>query len=227
MDYDYRQMLVGFTFTRDLSDVMKFGRKNSSPSMRFEISHEFDKPFNRGIVDPEAASSFLGGALNASAKVDEGGSGALAVIPSRAITKSNVTSSMIGFDFPFWVPGWESQEKSIFTSLQIFDIYTHQADKGLMAQGPYAFSLVEDHQNYLTFLWSLPLDSQRMILEGLLIEDFTNDSTYYRQRVDFNYFGDSWRPRLEWMHFDARTESVPLGLLNNSDFVELSLTYQF
>lgn len=227
LDYDYRQMLVGFTFTRDLADFMKFGRKNSSPSVRFEIAHEFDKPFNRSTVDPEAVSSFLGGALDASAKVDEIGFGALAVVPSRAITKSNVTSTMIGFDFPFWVPGWDSQERSIFTSVQLFDIYTHQADKGLMAQGPYGFTTVEDHQNFLTFLWNAPLDNQRLVLEGLWIEDLTSDSTFYRQRVDFNYFGDSWRPRLEWMHFDAKKESVPLGLLDNSDFIELSLTYQF
>lgn len=237
MDYDYRQMLVGFTFTRDLADFMKFGRKNSSPSIRFEIAHEFDKPFNRSNVTPGAVPSFAGalpaGALDANVNIGydqaggEQGFGALAVVPSRAITKSNVTSTMIGFDFPFWVPGWDSQQRSIFTSFQIFDIYTHQSDKGLMAQGPYGFSTVEDHQNYMTFLWIAPLDNQRLVFEGLFIEDFTNDSTFYRQRVDFNYFGDSWRPRLEWMHFDARSESVPLGLLNNSDFVELSLTYQF
>ncbi|MGB1989075.1 MAG: hypothetical protein ACPHPA_01055 [Cycloclasticus pugetii] len=237
LDYDYRQKLVGFTFTRDLSDFMQFGRKNSSPSMRFEIAHEFDKPFNRSNVAPEATPSFAGelppGALDANIDIgyDQAGGeqafGALAVIPSRGVTKSNVTSTMIGFDFPFWVPGWETQQRSIFTSLQIFDIYTHQSDKGLMVQAPYGFTTVEDHQNYMTFLWSAPLDNQRLVLEGLLIEDLTNDSTFYRQRVDFNYFGDSWRPRLEWMHFDAKKESVPLGLLNNSDFIELSLTYQF
>ena len=224
LDYDYRQKLLGFTFTRDLADFMKFGRKNSSPSMRFEIAQEFDKPFNRSIVNPGA----VGVTVPFSATTpNEFGTGALAVIPSRAITKSDVTSTMVGFDFPFWVPGWDSQERSIFTSLQVFDIYTHDSDEGLMAQAPYGFSTVEDHQNYMTFLWSAPLDNQRLVLEGLFIEDFTNDSTFYRQRVDFNYFGDSWRPRIEWMHFDAKKESVPLGLLNNSDFVEISLTYQF
>jgi len=151
----------------------------------------------------------------------------LAVIPSRAITKSDITSTMIGFDFPFWVPGWDSQEKSIFTSFQLFDIYTHDADKGLMVQAPYAFDTVQDHQNYSTFLWSLPLDSQRLILEGLMVRDFTNEGLMYRQRVDFNYFGDSWRPRLEWMHFSGNKESAPIGIFNNSDYVELSLTYQF
>jgi hypothetical protein len=237
LDYDYRQMLVGFTFTRDLADFMEFGRKNSSPSVRFEIAHEFDKPFNRSIVTPTAVPSFAGalppGALDANVNIGydnpngESGFGALALVPSRNITKSNVTSTMIGFDFPFWVPGWDSQEKSIFTSFQLFDIYTHQADKGLMVQGPYAFDTVQDHQNYTTFLWSAPLDGQRLVLEGLFIRDFTNEGTFYRQRVDFNYFGDSWRPRLEWMHFAGGKESAPIGILNNSDFVELSLTYQF
>ncbi|MBL4743424.1 MAG: hypothetical protein JKX87_02110 [Cycloclasticus sp.] len=232
LDYNYRQMLVGFTFTRDLSDFMKFGRKNSSPSVRLEVSHEFDHPFNRSVVDPgELQPTTLGplppGLFDASAKINEFGSGALAVISTRAITKSDITSTMVGFDFPFWVPGWDSQEKSIFTSMQIFDIYTHDSDKGLMVQAPYAFSEVADHQNYMTFLWSMPLDSQRLIVEGLYIADFTNQANFYRQRIDFNYFGDSWRPRLEWMHFDGTQESAPIGIFNNSDFVELSLTYQF
>ena len=238
LDYDYRQMLVGATFTRDLSDFMSFGRKNSSPSLRFEIAHEFDKPFNRSIVQPDAVAGADAGPLAGliTTAIDpfgfdpaagESGTPALAVAPSRAIVKSDVTSTMIGFDFPFWVPGWDSQEKSIFTSFQLFDIYTHDADKGLLAQAPYGFAEVADHQNYSTFLWSLPLDSQRLILEGLILRDFTNEGLVYRQRIDFNYFGDSWRPRLEWMHFSGKKESAPAGIFNNSDFIELSLTYQF
>lgn len=231
LDYDYRQMVIGATFTRDLSDIMAFGRKNSSPSIRLEISHEFDRPFNRSVVDPEAITGAdagaLAGALSAAAKNNENTSGALAVIPSRAIVKSDITSTMIGFDFPLWVPGWESQEKSIFTSLQLFDIYTHDADKGLMVQAPYALDTVQDHQNYMTFLWSMPLDNQKLVLEGLVIEDFTNDATLYRQRIDFNYFGDSWRPRLEWLHLSGDAESAPIGIYDHSDYVELSLTYQF
>lgn len=223
LDYDYRQMVVGATFTRDLSDFMAFGRKNSSPSIRLEVSHEFDHPFNRSVVNP--TESFL--AFDGSVKSNEGSSGALAVIPSNAIVKSDITSAMVGIDFPFWVPGWEGQEKSIFTSFQLFDIYTHDADKGLLAQAPYALDEVSDHQNYMTFLWSLPLDSQRLIIEGLVIEDFTNDATLYRQRIDFNYFGDSWRPRLEWLHLSGDAESPPIGMYDHSDYVELSLTYQF
>ena len=223
LDYDYRQMVLGATFTRDLSDFMKFGRKNSSPSIRMEVSHEFDHPFNRSIVDPGAV--FLG--FDASGKINEGSSGALAVIPSRAITKSDITSAMVGFDFPFWVPGWDSQQKSIFTSIQFFEIYTHDADEGLMVQAPYALDTVQDHQNYMTFLWSMPLDNQKTVVEGLLISDFTNDATLYRQRIDFNYFGDSWRPRFEWLHISGDAESAPVGLYDHSDYVELSLTYQF
>ncbi|MBQ0724451.1 MAG: hypothetical protein KBT51_03545 [Cycloclasticus sp.] len=239
LDYNYRQMVLGITFTRDLSDFMSFGVKNSSPSVRLEMSHEFDHPFNRSRVQPDARIDLaFGPAFEGAFETNtepfgydpapgEGGSGALAVIPSRAITKSDITSTMIGFDFPFWVPGWDSQEKSIFTSFQLFDIYTHDADKGLMTQGPYAFDTVQDHQNYSTFLWSMPLDSQRLILEGLVVRDITNEGLMYRQRVDFNYFGDSWRPRLEWMHFSGNKESAPLGIFNNSDYIELSLTYQF
>ena len=134
---------------------------------------------------------------------------------------------MIGFDFPLWVPGWESQAKSIFTSLQLFDIYTHNSDQGLLQQSPYAFTEIQDHQNFVTFAWNAPLDNQRLVLDGLYIRDFQGSGDYYRQRIDFNYFGDSWRPRVEIVHFSGNKESAPIGTFNNSDYVEVSLTYQF
>jgi hypothetical protein len=134
---------------------------------------------------------------------------------------------MIGFDFPLWVPGWDTQAKSIFTSLQLFDIYTHNSDQGLLQQSPYAFTEVQDHQNFLTFAWNAPLDNQRLVFDGLYIRDFQGSGDFYRQRIDFNYFGDSWRPRVEIMHFSGEKENAPIGTFQNSDYVEVSLTYQF
>ncbi len=43
----------------------------------------------------------------------------------------------------------------------------------------------------------------------------------------FQFFGNNWRPRLEWMFFDGEGENAPIGILDRSDFVELSITYQF
>ena len=241
LDYDYRQFVVGFSFARDLSDFIRIGRKNSAPTIRLEMSHEFDHPFNRSVVTPGAvfdagpfASPAVGGPFPPGAFVLDGsfagevtGSGALAVEASRNIVKEDITSTMIGFDFPLWVPGWDSQKKSIFTSLQLFDIYTHNSDQGLLQQSPYAFTEIQDHQNYLTFAWNAPLDNQRLVLDGLYIRDFQGSGDFYRQRIDFNYFGDSWRPRVEIMHFSGSKESAPIGTFNHSDYVEVSLTYQF
>jgi len=235
LDYDYRQFMLGFTFARDLSDFIRIGRKGSAPTVRLEMSHEFDHPFNRSIVYPGAvfdaspivglpAGSFV---LDGSYAGEATGSGVLAVEASRNIVKEDITSTMIGFDFPLWVPGWESQNKSIFTSLQIFDIYTHNSDQGLIQQSPYAFTEIQDHQNFVTFGWNAPLDNERLVLDGLYIRDFQGSGDYYRQRIDFNYFGDSWRPRVEIAHFSGDKESAPIGTFNNSDYVELSLTYQF
>jgi hypothetical protein len=224
LDYDYRQLMVGFTFARDLSDFIRIGRKSSAPTVRLEMSHEFDRPFNRSRVNPGATF----GPFDGSFAGEVTGSGVLAVEASRNIVKEDITSTMIGFDFPLWVPGWESQAKSIFTSLQLFDIYTHNSDQGLIQQSPYAFTEIQDHQNFVTFAWNAPLDNQRLVLDGLYIRDFQQGSgDYYRQRIDFNYFGDSWRPRVEIAHFSGNKESAPIGTFNNSDYVEVSLTYQF
>jgi len=223
LDYDYRQLMLGFTFARDLSDFIRIGRKGSAPTVRLEMSHEFDHPFNRSVVFPGATF----GPFDAGLAGETTGSGVLAVEGSRNIVKEDITSTMIGFDFPLWIPGWISQDKSIFTSLQLFDIYTHNSDQGLIQQSPYAFTEIQDHQNFLTFGWNAPLDNQRLVLDGLYIRDFQGSGDYYRQRIDFNYFGDSWRPRVEIVHFSGDKESAPIGTFNNSDYVELSLTYQF
>ena len=223
LDYDNRQFVLGFTFARDLSDFIRLGRKGSAPTVRLEMSHEFDHPFNRSVVTPGAVFGSFDGSYAGTVT----GSGVLAVEASRNIVKEDITSTMIGFDFPLWVPGWDTQSKSIFTSLQLFDIFTHNSDQGLIQQSPYAFSEVQDHQNFLTFGWNAPLDNERLVLDGLFIRDFQGSGDYYRQRIDFNYFGNSWRPRLEMVHFAGSKESGVVGPFNNADYVELSLTYQF
>jgi len=240
LDYNIRQKIVGFSFARDLSDFVSIGRKSSAPTIRIEMTHEFDHPFNRSVVNPEAAftlppfPTFDAGVnvdpvtgIPGGANIDEIGSGVLAVEASRNITNSDITSAMVGFDFPLWVPGWDSQNKSIFTSLQLFDIYTHDSDRGLLQQSPYAFTEVQDHQNFLTFAWNLAVDSESLVFDGLYIRDFQGKGNFYRQRIDFNYFGDSWRPRIEIVHFEGKKESAPIGTFNHSDYIEASLTYQF
>ena len=215
LDYDYRQKVVGFSFARDMSEF-KFGPKRTSPTMRVEAAFEFSKPFNRSV----AADPFIPGATVS-------GSNALVVDPRAAITESNVLSTMLGFDYPLWVPGWDSQQKSIFTSFQFFNIHTADADKGLLQQAPYGFDTVDDNHQFVTFLWNMPIINERLIFEGLFIRDFENEGTFYRQRIDFQFFGNNWRPRLEWMFFDGEGENAPIGILDRSDFVEFSITYQF
>lgn len=216
LDYDNRQQVLGFSFARDMQK-WKFGPKQTSPAMRFEFSYEFDKPFNRSTVFSDATNQI------------ESGAAALVVSPKHAITSSDVMSTMLGFDYPLWIPGWDSQEKSIFTSFQIFNIHTSNADEGLLIQAPY-LAKVDKNQQFSTFLWSAPLHQQRLVMEGLYIRDFNSSGNFYRQRVDFNYFGKHWRPRLEWMHFsggNSEQNAAPIGILETSDIIEMSLTYQF
>jgi hypothetical protein len=214
LDYTFRQKVVGFSFTRDMSDYISLGRKGTGPAFRTEVSYEFDKPFNTSVV----ADPFTG-QLNK-------GSPNLLVSPNNVVEERDVTSVMLGLDYPLWVPGWDSQEKSIFTSLQWFNIYTDDADD-LLAQAPYSFTEVQDNQNFVTFLWDMKLDNQRLVAEGLYIRNVQGHGTAYRQRLDFNYFGKHWRPRIEWQTFDGRQEVAPIGLFNDKDFVEVSITYQF
>jgi Protein of unknown function (DUF1302) len=214
LDYTFRQKVVGFSFTRDMSDYISLGRKGTGPSFRTEVSYEFDKPFNTSLV----ADPFTG--------QPNKGSPNLLVAPNSVVEERDVTSVMLGLDYPLWVPGWDSQEKSIFTSIQWFNIYTEDSDD-LLAQAPYSFTEVEKNQNFVTFLWDMKLDNQRLVAEGLYIRNVQGHGTAYRQRLDFNYFGRHWRPRIEWQMFDGRQEVAPVGLFNDKDFVEVSITYQF
>jgi hypothetical protein len=230
LDYKHRQKVIGFSFARDMNQF-KFGPKQTSAAMRIETAFEFGKYYNRSVLNPGSTGNLntpLGVATLPLNGITEFGSPALAVTADKAITKGNVLSTMIGFDYPLWVPGWDTQEKSIFTSFQFFNIHSFAADKGLLQQAPYAFDTVSEDQQFVTFLWSAPVHQQRLVFEGLFIEDFGNNGTFYRQRVDFNYFGPRWRPRLEWMHFGGNGgENAPIGILDKSDFVELSITFQF
>jgi hypothetical protein len=215
LDYTFRQKVVGFSFTRDMSDFISIGPKGTGPAFRAEVSHEFDKPFNTSVV----SNPFIPTQQNT-------GSPNLLVSPSGVVEERDVTSLMLGLDYPLWVPGWKTQEKSIFTSLQWFNIHTENA-RGLLAQAPYSFSEVEDNQNFVTFLWDMKLDNQRLVAEGLYIRNVQGHGTAYRQRLDFNYFGKHWRPRIEWQMFDGSAEVAPVGIFNDKDFVEVSITYQF
>jgi hypothetical protein len=215
LDYTGRQKVVGMSFTRDMGDFLSMGPKGTSPSFRTEFSYEFDKPFNKGIVvNPFIPSQLEKGAVSNF------------VSPSGSVVERDVNSLMLGFDYPLWVPGWDSQQKSVFTSFQWFNIHTENAD-GLVQQAPYNNTFVESNQNYMTFLWIMPLDNQRLVFEGLYINNIDAKGTAYRQRIDFNYFGKNWRPRFEIQHFDGQAETAPVGLFNDKDFVEISLTYQF
>lgn len=212
LDYDHRQKVVGMSFTREIGEL-KLGPKNVSPVIRAEFSYEFDKPFN------------VSQAMTPFGTVAQG-TGALVLDPSVAIVKRDQWQAMLGVDYFLWVPFWKGQEKSIFVSVQFFNIHT-QNSANLMQQAPYVSAEVFRNQNFLTFLWNMGLDKQRLIIEGLFIRDVDNKGTAYRQRVDFNYFGDKFRPRLEWIHVTGQNEAGPLGLIKNSDIIEMSLTYQF
>ncbi|MCF4167003.1 hypothetical protein L2U69_15225 [Zavarzinia compransoris] len=211
LDYRYRQKLVGFSLTRDLKEL-RFGGKQVNPVLRLEASYEFDKPFNRSAVPTQWG-------------VAEG-SAALVVPPEDAITYRDQLAVMVGFDFPLWVPFWDSQRKSIFTSFQFFNFHTFDS-ANLMYQAPYAQTPVHANHMFVTGFWNMQVDNEQLVFEGLAAYDINNSGFAYRQRIDFNYFGDSIRPRLEYIHVNARNGVGPFGFIDDADIVEFSLTYQF
>ncbi|MGB0206112.1 MAG: DUF1302 family protein [Neptuniibacter sp.] len=215
LDYTYRQKVIGLSFARDMSDMMSLGPKGTAPSIRLEASYEFDKPFNKIAVDNPFVPNQI-----------EMGAVANLVSPASSVVFRDVVSVMAGFDYPLWIPGWETQSKSIFTSFQFFNIHTENAD-GLMAQAPYGLTAVNSNQQYMTFLWDMKLDNERLAMEGLLIQDLNGQGTSYRQRIGFNYWGKNLRPEIEIQHFNGTKESAPIGLFNDKDYIEFSLTYQF
>ena len=214
MDFTERQKTVGFSFTRDMSE-WKFGPKNVSPVLRLEVTHEFDKAFNRQVIkDP-----FIPGLV---AK----GSPALIATKADAVTHRDQTSILIGFDYNLWLSGWKSQRSSIFVTSQFFNIRTED-HKNLMFQAPYALLDVEKDQQYFTQTYTFGLRNDNVILDGLAVWDLSKDGFAYRQRVTFSAMGNQLIPRIEIGTFDGDTEEGLLALYKDSDYVEFSLTYQF
>ena len=108
LDFTERQKTIGFSFTRDMSEL-KLGPKNVSPVIRLEVAHEFDKAFNRQVInDP-----FLPGQL---AK----GTPALIGTKADSVTHRDQISTLLGFDYNLWLSGWKNQRSSIFITYAIF-----------------------------------------------------------------------------------------------------------
>ncbi|PWR17858.1 hypothetical protein DKG75_22225 [Zavarzinia compransoris] len=214
LDYRFRRKLVGGSFSRDMAE-WQLGPKGVSPVLRTEFAYEFDKPFNRAV-----ATTVLG--------TREEGTAALIVDPARGVAERDQMSFMIGADYFLWLPFWETQDTSIFTSVQFFTILTPNGED-LLFQAPYAAYGAKLHkvQNYGTLLASHNFDDGRLGAEVLVVYDLQNDGFAVRQRLDFNYFGDHWRPRIELTHFEASPEQGVLGIANQSDNIEFSLTAQF
>ena len=214
LDYTERQKTIGFSFTRDMSQ-WKFGPKNVSPVLRFEFNHEFDKAFNRMVIE----DPFIPGQVAM-------GTPALIGTKADTVTHRDQISTMIGFDYNLWLSGWKSQRSSIFVTAQFFNIHTKDHEN-LMFQAPYALLDVEDNQQYATFTYTFGLRNDNVILDGLAVWDLSKDGFAYRQRVTFSTLGNKLIPRIEIGTFDGDTEEGLLALYKDSDYVEFSLTYQF
>ncbi len=214
MDFTERQKTVGFSFTRDMSEL-KFGPKSVSPVLRLEVAHEFDKAFNRQVInDP-----FIPGL---SAK----GTPALIGTKADMVTYRDQISTLIGFDYNLWLSAWKNQRSSIFITSQFFNIKTKD-HKNLMFQAPYAMLDVEENQQYFTQTYTFGLRNDNVILDGLAVWDLSKDSFAYRQRFTFSALGNKLIPRIEVGIFDGDEEEGLLALYRQSDYVEFSLTYQF
>ena len=214
MDFTERQKTVGFSFTRDMSEL-KFGPKSVSPVLRLEATYEFDKAFNRQVInDP-----FIPGLL---------AKGTPALIGTKAdmVTHRDQISTLIGVDYNLWLSGWKSQRSSIFITSQFFNIHTKDHEN-LLFQAPYVLLEVDENQQYFTQTYTFGLRNDNVILDGLAVWDLSNDSFAYRQRVSFSAMGNKLIPRIEVGIFDGDEEEGLLALYRQSDYVEFSLTYQF
>ena len=214
LDYNFRKKIVGGSFTREMVEL-KLGPKNVSPVLRAEFSYEFDKPFNASRVTTPFGEV-------------ENGTAALVIDPSLSIVKRDQWSLMVGVDYFLWLPFLKDQRGSVFTSVQFFNIHTNNADD-LLYQAPYAASgsRIFGNHNYATLLWNFGLMHEKIFVEGLSIWDIDFKAFTHRQRVDFNFFGDKIRPRLEWIHVSGKKEQGIIGLFKNSDIIEASITVQF
>ena len=214
LDYTERQKTFGFSFTRDMSE-WKFGRKQVSPVIRLEATYEFDKAFNRQVI----ADPFIPGQVAI-------GTPALVGTKADTVTHRDQISTLLAFDFNIWVPGWTTQQSSIFVTSQFFNIHTKDHE-GLLFQAPYALLDVDENQQYFTQTYAIGLFNEKLTLGGLAIWDLSKHAFAYRQRVDYAALQNKVLARMEIGTFSGDTEDGLLALYKQSDYVEFSLTYQF
>jgi hypothetical protein len=207
LSYKYHQKMVGFSFTRDMSEV-RLGPKSVSPVLRLEATYEFDKPFNKGVITTPFGQTAVG-------------TPALVTTVENGVARRDVWSALVGVDYNLWLPFWKSQESSIFVTAQFFNIHTDNP-KGLLFQSPYAFNYIEKDQQFVTATWTLPLDNQSITFDGLLIWDVDKHGLAYRQRLEFSMMGGRFKPRIEYAHFGGRAEDGILGVYRNADYIDFS-----
>lgn len=212
LDYRYQRQVVGGSFTRDMSEL-QLGPKGVSPVLRAEFTYEFNKPFNVGVLTTQFGNTVTG-------------STALIGTPQQEVQYRNQISMLLGVDYNLWLPFWQSQQNSIFLTSQFFDIHTHNANN-LLFQAPYAFNFVHADQKYFSQTWSMPILNQSVTLDGLFLSDISNHGVAYRQRIDFTTFGGRFKPRIEYGYFNAPVERGLFAVFRNSQYLELSATYQF
>jgi len=205
--YPYRR-LVGFTLTRELS-FLRLPPKDVSPVLRVESTYEFQKAFN---------------------KVD------LINVDSVSQARHDFWSTLVGFDYFLYLPQFMygnfffSRPEGIFTSAQVFFFKVLADGSGVnqvLWQAPYvAWKRPHDGEYWFTFLWFTDVERDLIHLEGLNIYDLAHNSFILRQRIDFNYFGDHIKPRLEVGYLEGHSD-VAGGLFKRSSYVDTALTYQF
>lgn len=228
IDFTNRRKFVGFTMSRELT-MIQLPPKNVSPVVRVEFKYEFDRWFNTVTPIPNTFCAFAFPPFLCTPTITR---------PFFDVKRRDQLGYLIGLDYNMFIPPI-FERRSLNTSFQFFHIRTlgnlhpqTEVFPGFVIPSnfvnaiPYANWLVPKNQYFASVKLDTRFDDDRLVPDILFVYDFAEKAFFIRQRLDFQYFGVHWRPRLEVDHIEGPFQRS-FGLVRDNDQVKFVLAYQF
>jgi hypothetical protein len=224
IDFTNRRQFVGFTLSRELT-MIQLPPKNVSPVLRVEFKYEFDRWLNTVTPIPNTACGLSFPPFLCTPTIAS---------PFFDVKRRDQFGYLIGLDYNLFISG-VFERRSLNTSMQFFHIRTlgdlhPRGPLGIRSNFvnvvPYANWLVPKNQYFASVKLDTRFDDDRLVPDMLFVYDFAEKAFFIRNRLDFQYFGVHWRPRLEVDHIEGPFQRS-FGLVRDNDQVKFVLLYQF
>ena len=209
MDY-YRFQTVGFTLTRDMTELKWRG---SSPVLRIESLYSFDQAFNTNRYADVDASPLLSGSpltFNAIPKKDR-------------IVKKDQFSLMVGFDYDLFLR-WLNPRKSFWLSFQAAQFKVIDYDQKLL-NAPYQWRKLKN-EYWMSFMVDTRYKFDLLRLNAIFLRDWAGDCWALKPKCEYA-FSDSWVGEIGAYFYEGKHSYRSIGLFDNNDSAYMRIKYQW